>query len=1186
MEPFSSEAAPGPRPDQEGLEKTMSAAGLAVMLRADQRQRWLAGERVPVEDYLRRYPALAEDPEALLDLVYGEFVLREEVGDKPQGEEYLRRFPAHAAALGRQLQLHQALAGGMSESPTIPPLTSPPGQRTWAGTGVTVAHPIEVPGYDVLNEVGRGGMGVVYKARHRGLDRIVALKMVLHADHAGEAARARFHTEAQTVARLQHPNIVQVFEVGEHNGCPYLALEFCGGGSLAEQLDGTPWPAEKAAALIATLARAIQAAHDARVVHRDLKPGNVLLSREGTPKVTDFGLARKLDEVGHTQSGQILGTPSYMAPEQAEGKKDVGPAADVYALGALLYELLTGRPPFKAANSLDTVLQVVGDDPVPLRRLQPKVPRDLETVCLKCLQKAIPKRYGSARELAEDLERFLAGEPIRARPVGPLERAVKWVKRRPVPAALAGVSLVAAGLLIGLGFWFSARMGAARGELAAQEARTEAARQRGELQEFFGLVRQARERRARPQPGWTWDNLDDLRKAAALPAAAEGMVELRTEAAAALGAIDVRQARVVCEGVNVHCLAFQPTGRLLALGEAKAAAFAVCAVRLVDPTGKEPPRALVFPPAPVWDPRAGLVQDGVRSLAFSPDGRWLVAGARSGRLHRWDLSRDPPPLVSWSGHDKEPNHLLFSTDGAALFSASLGEGRVKRWDCRPWGEAKTAPKAEHVWQAPGGIDGVALHPTGGWLGCHSAGKLHSLAAGPLQVVRPPEEKGGPRLQFSPDGRTVVWEHDNVVRCEPVFTAGTPRPFLAPDSDRSEEGGIECLTFSPSGDLLLSTAQHTQHVKLWGAASGRLLADWSVGGGTTRAAFAPDGRTLAVVADHRTLLYEIGGLDVQTFLAHQPATVEGMALHPDGRSLACLLKASGRPNTQEIRVWGLGQEAGPHAAARHTAEGPPSHLRQPLSFHPRLPLLAHDAGGAVAFWDTAEGRSPPAVAGVSPTVLRFAPDGRLWAAVDNEVRSWEPGDSKPRARWRDVLSGVLHGLDGIEDVAAGREWVVAGSRNGRVYLLRAAEAALAATAFLNAGEVESVALAAGETLAAAGTRKGELRLLRVPSGEIAAEMPAHRDPITAVAFGGGLLASGSRDRSVRLWRCDEERLDPLLTLRMPGPVRSLAFHPDGVRLFVLLERETALRVWHLDRLRARLDSLGLQERNHESHESHE
>ena len=225
-----------------------------------------------------------------------------------------------------------------------------------------------VPGYDILGELGRGGMGVVYKARQTNLDRLVALKMILSGGHAGEGELARFRTEAEAIARLQHPNIVQVYEVGEHDGKPFFSLEFCPGGSLDRQLNGTPLAPANAAKLVETLGRAMHAAHQARVIHRDLKPANVLLTADGTPKITDFGLAKKLDDVGQTQSGAIMGTPSYMAPEQAGGKNHaMGPPADIYALGAILYDLLTGRPPFKAATPLDTILQVVSDEPVPPR---------------------------------------------------------------------------------------------------------------------------------------------------------------------------------------------------------------------------------------------------------------------------------------------------------------------------------------------------------------------------------------------------------------------------------------------------------------------------------------------------------------------------------------------------------------------------------------------------------------------------------------------------------------------------------------------------------------------------------------------------------------------------------------------------------------------------------------------------
>lgn len=271
-----------------------------------------------------------------------------------------------------------------SEGVTLPP--SACGETATLAPGASAA-PVPAlsaaPGYEVLGELGRGGMGVVYKARQVALNRVVALKMILHSSHAGEAAHGRFRAEAEAVARLSHVNIVQVYEVGEHGGLPFFSLEYCAGGSLEQRLTGTPMPPAEAAALVEKLALAVQAAHAADVLHRDLKPANVLLAADGTPKITDFGLARRLDQASQTQTGAVMGTPSYMAPEQAEGKKDVGPAADVYALGAILYECLTGRPPFKAATSFDTILQVVSEEPVPPRSLNAKVPVDLETIALK-----------------------------------------------------------------------------------------------------------------------------------------------------------------------------------------------------------------------------------------------------------------------------------------------------------------------------------------------------------------------------------------------------------------------------------------------------------------------------------------------------------------------------------------------------------------------------------------------------------------------------------------------------------------------------------------------------------------------------------------------------------------------------------------------------------------------------------
>jgi len=315
----------------------------------------------------------------------------------------------------------------------------------------------QVPGYDILAELGRGGMGVVYKAKQLGLNRLVALKMILAGSHASADDRQRFLREAEAVARLHHPCIVQIYDIGEQAGLPFFSLEYCAGGSLGDLLDGTPLPSRSAAELVSALARAVAVAHQAGIVHRDLKPANVLLaSRElvnrndllaAGPRISDFGLAKRLDQQGNTRTGSIVGTPSYMSPEQARGSKEVGVPADIYALGAILYELLTGRPPFRAVSAMDTIWQVVHNDPVPPSQLQPRLSRDLETITLKCLQKDPRRRYASAADLADDLDRWLAGEPIRARPVGPLVQLGRWIQRKPAVAVL--LLLLTLTLLVG-----------------------------------------------------------------------------------------------------------------------------------------------------------------------------------------------------------------------------------------------------------------------------------------------------------------------------------------------------------------------------------------------------------------------------------------------------------------------------------------------------------------------------------------------------------------------------------------------------------------------------------------------------------------------------------------------------------------------------------------------------------------
>jgi tetratricopeptide (TPR) repeat protein/tRNA A-37 threonylcarbamoyl transferase component Bud32 len=364
------------------------------------------------------------------------------------------------------------LGASEEQAPVVPPTVAPLTPSTELARKVGTVEVPGVLGYEILGELGRGGMGVVYKAQQTKLRRLVALKMILAGGHASQRTLARFQAEARAVARLQHPNIVQIYEVGDTAGLPYFSLEFVDGGTLAEKLYREEMATATAAQLIEALARAMHFAHEHGIVHRDLKPGNILLTRDGVPKITDFGLAKELDGTsGATETGIVMGTPGYMAPEQASGKsKSAGPAADIYALGAILYECLTGRPPFVGETPLDVIFLVTTEEPVPPSRLRDRVPRDLETICLKCLEKPPQRRYASAEALAEDLRRFREHETIEARPLHRGQRLVRWVRRHPVQATvLAAVVLLAAVVAGSLGY--QRRVEKARREQARNDVR-------------------------------------------------------------------------------------------------------------------------------------------------------------------------------------------------------------------------------------------------------------------------------------------------------------------------------------------------------------------------------------------------------------------------------------------------------------------------------------------------------------------------------------------------------------------------------------------------------------------------------------------------------------------------------------------------------------------------------------------
>jgi hypothetical protein len=434
---------------------------------------WQDGQQPRLEEYLAGVPEAAYAV-LLKELLLIEVAYRRRKGERPQLKEYQLRFPAHTALLqalaatkGVRSSVTNSEKAGTKEtikkdaaqdthqdpyqtSPHVgPPADEPTGSDLPA-----------IPGYQILGRLGKGGMGLVYRAWQEDLKRHVAVKFIKEEMAANPELLAQFRFEAEAVAQLNHPHIDQVYLTGTQRGLPYFVMELVEGGSLQQRVAEGPLPADQAARLVETVARAMHVAHTHTrpVIHRDLKPANILLAADGTPKVTDFGLAWPLEALKDQPTyGAIVGTPSYMAPEQARGRlKEVGPAADVYALGAILYECLTGRPPFKAATVMDTLLQVIEQEPVPPRQLNPQVPRDLETICLECLQKEPARRYASAEALAEDLRRFRSGEPVLARPVGVVERTVKWVKRRPTLAGLlTGSVILAAVAIVGIIYGYS-----------------------------------------------------------------------------------------------------------------------------------------------------------------------------------------------------------------------------------------------------------------------------------------------------------------------------------------------------------------------------------------------------------------------------------------------------------------------------------------------------------------------------------------------------------------------------------------------------------------------------------------------------------------------------------------------------------------------------------------------------------
>jgi WD40 repeat protein/tRNA A-37 threonylcarbamoyl transferase component Bud32 len=851
------------------------------------------------------------------------------------------------------------------EAVTLPPASAP--------GAVPADIPVQVPGYEILNVLGRGGMGVVYRARQLKLNRTVALKMILAGGHASADDQFRFLREAEAVAQLQHPNIVQVFESGQHQGLPYFTLEFVPGGSLADRVREHPLPPAEAAQVVERLAPGMAYAHERGIVHRDLKPENVLLGEDGTPKLADFGLVKRLPTEpglsvpgGLTQSGAIMGTPSYMAPEQAGGQsREVGPATDIYALGAVLYRLLTGRPPFQAATPLDTILQVLHNEPVPPGQLQPKVPRDLETICLKCLQKEPKKRYGSAAALAEDLRRFREGEPILARPVGMLERALKWGRRRPAQAALVAVVLGAALSLLGGGVWFTLKLDQERRRaehLAQEEGKARADAQEKERQ--ADLARR--------------DALDKAEKLRREQQEKEKQLE-RAELALYVN-------RVAFADRETEARNFPRSNAILDQCRRDYRNWEWHHLRYRNH----------YPiPPQTWDGHAGAV----RGVAFSPDGSRLASASQDRTVQVRDV-RSGAVTLSLKGHTGPVTGVAFSPNGTRLASASQDQ-TVKVWD------ARTGIEIGSLQGHTGAVLGVTFSPDGNRLasaGGDATVKVWDVRAG--RDERTLRGHTGPVISvaFSPDGsRLASASLDKTVR---GWDARSGAEVLTIKEQ------VSCVAFSPDGSRLAGSLSRfvANMVKVWDARSGaeiRSLSSSLSSPGVMACqgygvSFSPDGKLLACASRVGDFGTKVNVWDMRT--GAEIVTLQGfksyddvataLAFSPDGSRLAGACGNPDNPGTPgQVKVWDtrFGVEV------RSVRDDVWS-----LAFSPDGSRLAGGCGeGMVKVWDVRSGALLLSLEGHSRDLfvshVAFSPDGkRLASATEGKetVKVWDAQTGAP------------------------------------------------------------------------------------------------------------------------------------------------------------------------------------------------
>jgi eukaryotic-like serine/threonine-protein kinase len=1004
--------------------------------------------------------------------------------------------------------------------------------------------------YELLGELGRGGMSVVYLAKQKHPARTVALKLILAGAHASADRRARFLAEADAIGRLQHPHIVQIHEVGQRDDQLFLSLEYVDGGSLARQLGGQPQDPAAAAAVVEKLARAVQYAHDSGVVHRDLKPSNILLQAVGrdpkslttAPKIADFGLAKQ-DDVDLTATSAMLGTPSYMAPEQAAGDNQlVGPAADIYALGAILYEMLTGQPPFRGGTALETLDQARFREPVPVRQRQPKVPLDLDTICRKCLHKEPGRRFGTALELAEDLGRYLAGEPIRARPVGTLDRAWRWGKRNPAWAtALAGMAVLLLVIAVGSSL-LSVSLNAALTSSDEEKVRAQQAQQQVTEQLWEAYLAQARASRLSGRIGQHFRSLATIRKALQLQMPkGHSLAELRTEAIASLVLPDLEfatESRPVSLGVPSDVYIWEPDLKL------------ECCIR-ADKDGNASLRRLKDDSEFAYLTNNGpLLWCG---LSFSPDGRFVQQRARRGQK-LWDLAGPLPVAKLHIQAAQHEYNVAFSPDSQRVAFVAAKDCSIV---------VHSTESGQALQTIPTGFlpERLAFHPLRNELAVSGNGivRVFDVATG-IQLAELTHPKLVYSLAWHPDGRILATGCDDFkIR---LWNAEDGTLARQPLSGHQVEGIL--LRFSHGGHYLVSS-DWSGLPRLWDTRTGRQVLFLP----GVYSYFGPDDRQLVVrlTGDRlRILPFASGSGLVSLALPFPDAGNRLGPVHagPDDRFFFAT-----STHVTLLIDWGRGHELGqiPLATTRMLGpEGDKAFLTSGSKGLLRWPVQANGPTGGLRIGP------PETLAAINNLDLHGASaDGRVLAIPQKSEGAllWHRPDRWLTLGPREDIRFCAVSPDGY--------WVATGNHNNGMTGIGAtvwdARTGRAIKDFHTAG-ICLVGFSPDNRWLL--TRGGGFRLWRVGTWEEGSTLHDEAGLGGWFAFspdGKTLALTGSMGQ-VRLVETDTGREIARLTVPEQTNVRPYCFSPDGTKLAATGSESQLLYLWDLRVLRAGLKELGL------------